>query len=217
MAQNAWLGASLAVPEDVLVPFVKEPLLVEVVSVGVAGLTPAFATALLWLHPPSQKKLRLLLDPALSLFLIERALGASSGPTLRPLSEAEEGILCAISLSVAARVGLPLLLLGVSEVALSGVALSLVITLGGKQGWGIIELEPGVWLPRSRPRELPLWALLERKTARLIVGKALLTHEELASLLPSDTLLPDELTCDEEGGGVGCLRVDNLSDRKSVV
>jgi hypothetical protein len=215
-AQNALLGASLAVPADVLAPFVKEQVAIEVVSVGAAGLTPAFATALLWLHPPSQKKIRLLVDPALSLFLLERALGGPGGSTLRPLSEAEEGILCAISLSVAERVGVPLLLLGVSEVGLSGAALSLLITLGGRQGWGIVELEPGVWLPDRSPREVPLWALLERKTARLIVGKACLTQEELASLLPSDTLLPDELTCDQDGTGLGCLRVDNLSQEVSL-
>jgi hypothetical protein len=135
---------------------------------------------------------------------------------LRPLSEAEEGILCAISLSVAERMGLPLLLLGVSEVALSGAALSLLITLGGKQGWGRLELEPGIWLPIKKLCEIPSWALLERKTARLIVGKARLTHEELASLLPSDTLIPDELSCDEYGAGFGCLRVDNLSQELTL-
>jgi hypothetical protein len=210
LAQNTLLGASLSVPGDVLAPFVRENLSVEIVSVGSPITTPIFSTSFIWMHTPTQKKARLVLDPALSLTLLEKALGGAVGSIPRPLSEAEEGILCAILLSVVEKIEAPFALLEVADISFSGASLSLSIQLGDKKAWGIIELEPGIWSPR-RESQLPSWVLTERKMARVIVGKAHLTQEELASLLPSDTLIPDELSCDEFGDGLGCLQVDGLS------
>jgi flagellar motor switch/type III secretory pathway protein FliN len=214
-AHNALLGVSFSVPRDVLVPFLKDDVSVRVVSVGRTDSTPRFASSFVWSHIPTQKRARISIDAGFALSLIESVLGATSQSAPRPLSEAEDGILSALLLSACERMNAPFVMLSDPDAPSLGVSVLLSVMVGSLQGSVFVSIEPGI-ASEDEPLRAPSWALLTPMIARLLVGKIFLSAEEFSSLLPSDTIIADVLTCDESGNGMGFIRANELTQEVSL-
>jgi hypothetical protein len=210
-ASNALLGATVSFDPEILFEFMEGDVKLRVVSVGVRNEAPRGATLFYGIHIPTQRGICLYLETKLMLGVIDASVGVESErEPMHLLSESEVGVIDAILLTLCELLGLPVLLAEAPASPVRGVSVTFEVSAGGSKGLGMLVLEPGIWEERTT-REIPWWARLTKKTARLVIGSASFTRQELSSLLTSDTIIPDVLTCDEHGNGLGYVRVDALT------